>query len=74
MGRTGCRRQNNCRSRIGSSTAPWRSSSSTSWPTPWPGFARWRGDEDVLAVDVEHPSFEEWWEPFTLGVGLPGAT
>ncbi len=27
----------------------------------------------VLSVSVEHPSFEEWWEPFTLGVGLPGA-
>ena len=27
----------------------------------------------VLSVRVEHPSFEEWWEPFTLGVGLPGA-
>jgi len=26
----------------------------------------------VLSVSVEHPSFEEWWEPFTLGVGLPG--
>jgi SAM-dependent methyltransferase len=21
----------------------------------------------ALAVDVEHPSFEEWWEPYTLG-------
>ncbi len=28
--------------------------------------------EDVIAVDVEHPSFEEWWEPFTLGVGPAG--
>jgi SAM-dependent methyltransferase len=27
----------------------------------------------ILSVSVEHPSFEEWWEPFTLGVGLPGA-
>jgi SAM-dependent methyltransferase len=26
-----------------------------------------------LSVDVEHPSFEEWWEPFTLGVGPAGA-
>ena len=25
------------------------------------------------SVDVEHPSFEEWWEPFTLGVGPAGA-
>jgi SAM-dependent methyltransferase len=25
-----------------------------------------------LSVDVEHPSFEEWWEPFTFGVGPAG--
>ncbi len=30
-------------------------------------------EEDVLSVKVEHPSFEEWWEPFTLGVGPAGA-
>jgi SAM-dependent methyltransferase len=29
--------------------------------------------EGDLAVDVEHPSFEEWWEPYTLGVGPAGA-
>jgi SAM-dependent methyltransferase len=29
-------------------------------------------EEDALSVDVEHPSFEEWWEPFTLGVGPAG--
>ncbi|MEN3283920.1 MAG: hypothetical protein V7607_5060 [Solirubrobacteraceae bacterium] len=29
--------------------------------------------EGDLAVDVEHPSFDEWWEPFTLGVGPAGA-
>lgn len=23
-------------------------------------------------MDVEHPSFEEWWEPFMLGVGHAG--
>jgi SAM-dependent methyltransferase len=28
--------------------------------------------ETALTVDVEHPSFEEWWEPFTLGVGPAG--
>jgi hypothetical protein len=27
----------------------------------------------LLSVDVEHPTFEEWWEPFTLGVGPAGA-
>jgi len=30
-------------------------------------------EETVLAVEVEHESFEEWWEPFTLGVGPAGA-
>jgi SAM-dependent methyltransferase len=27
----------------------------------------------TLTVDVAHPSFEERWEPFTLGVGPAGA-
>ena len=30
-------------------------------------------EQTLLAVRVEHPSFEEWWEPFTLGVGPAGA-
>ena len=30
-------------------------------------------EEVSLSVEVEHPSFEEWWEPFTLGVGPAGA-
>jgi SAM-dependent methyltransferase len=30
-------------------------------------------DEDILSVEVEHPTFEDWWEPFTLGVGPAGA-
>ena len=30
-------------------------------------------EESVLSVNVEHPSFEDWWEPFTLGVGPAGA-
>jgi SAM-dependent methyltransferase len=29
-------------------------------------------EEDALSVSVEHPSFEHWWEPFTLGVGPAG--
>jgi SAM-dependent methyltransferase len=29
--------------------------------------------ESPLEVAVEHPSFEDWWEPFTLGVGPAGA-
>jgi SAM-dependent methyltransferase len=30
-------------------------------------------EETAHSVDVEHPTFEEWWEPFTLGVGPAGA-
>jgi SAM-dependent methyltransferase len=30
-------------------------------------------EETVLGVRVEHASFEEWWEPFTFGVGPAGA-
>jgi SAM-dependent methyltransferase len=26
----------------------------------------------ALSVRVEHPSFDDWWEPFTLGVGPAG--
>jgi hypothetical protein len=29
--------------------------------------------ETVVAADLEHPSFEEWWEPFTRGVGPAGS-
>jgi SAM-dependent methyltransferase len=29
-------------------------------------------EETALSVEVEHPSFEEWWEPFMLGVGPAG--
>jgi hypothetical protein len=30
-------------------------------------------EDAVLRVDVEHETFEEWWEPFTRGVGPAGA-
>ena len=30
-------------------------------------------DEDPLSVNVEHATFDEWWEPYTLGVGPAGA-
>ena len=30
-------------------------------------------EETMLSVDVEHASFEEWWQPFTFGVGPAGA-
>jgi SAM-dependent methyltransferase len=29
-------------------------------------------EETELTVRVEHPTFDEWWEPFTLGVGPAG--
>jgi SAM-dependent methyltransferase len=28
--------------------------------------------EDAIAIDVVHPAFEEWWEPYTFGVGPAG--
>jgi SAM-dependent methyltransferase len=30
-------------------------------------------EQTALAASLEHPSFEEWWEPFTRGVGPAGA-
>jgi SAM-dependent methyltransferase len=30
-------------------------------------------EETVLSADLEHATFEEWWEPFTRGVGPAGA-
>jgi SAM-dependent methyltransferase len=30
-------------------------------------------EDGLLSVEVEHQSFEDWWEPFTLGVGPAGA-
>jgi SAM-dependent methyltransferase len=30
-------------------------------------------DETALTARLEHPTFEEWWEPFTFGVGPAGA-
>jgi SAM-dependent methyltransferase len=30
-------------------------------------------DETALSVSLEHSSFEEWWEPFTRGVGPAGS-
>jgi SAM-dependent methyltransferase len=30
-------------------------------------------EADALTVDVEHESFEDWWQPYTLGVGPAGA-
>ena len=29
-------------------------------------------EESALPVSVAHPSFEDWWEPYTLGVGPAG--
>ncbi len=30
-------------------------------------------EETALSVGVEHPTFDEWWTPFTLGVGPAGS-
>ena len=30
-------------------------------------------EESTITARVEHPSFDEWWEPFTHGVGPAGA-
>jgi hypothetical protein len=29
-------------------------------------------EESALPVSVEHSTFEDWWEPYTLGVGPAG--
>ncbi|MEN3219783.1 class I SAM-dependent methyltransferase [Mycolicibacterium porcinum] len=29
-------------------------------------------DEHPLTVDLTHPTFEDWWEPYTFGVGPAG--
>jgi hypothetical protein len=29
-------------------------------------------EEVALVLNVQHPTFEEWWQPFTLGVGPAG--
>jgi hypothetical protein len=29
--------------------------------------------DGAVTVDVEHATFEDWWEPFTLGVAPSGA-
>lgn len=29
-------------------------------------------ENDSIAVDVVHPTFDEWWEPYTYGVGPAG--
>jgi SAM-dependent methyltransferase len=30
-------------------------------------------EQDVLSIELEHPSFDDWWQPFTLGIGPAGA-
>lgn len=30
-------------------------------------------EEDVLSVRLEHRTFDDWWEPYTLGVGPAGS-
>jgi hypothetical protein len=30
-------------------------------------------EEDTLSVSLEHRTFDDWWEPYTLGVGPAGS-
>ncbi len=30
-------------------------------------------EERSLWIEVEHPNFDDWWEPFLLGVGPAGS-
>ncbi len=30
-------------------------------------------EETLLTIEVVHPTFDDWWEPYTLGVGPAGA-
>ncbi len=30
-------------------------------------------EHGAVSIEVEHPSFQEWWEPFTFGVGPAGS-
>ena len=30
-------------------------------------------EETALYVSVEHPTFADWWEPYTFGVGTAGS-
>jgi hypothetical protein len=30
-------------------------------------------EDGILSITVEHPTFEVWWDPFTLGVGPGGS-
>ncbi len=43
----------------------------------WPQLFREAGlasiDDTSLSITVTHPSFEDWWEPFTFGVGPAGS-
>ena len=51
------------------------------WPAPrWATLAEllrtagWQDiNETLLTIEVEHPNFEDWWEPFTFGIGRAGS-
>ena len=42
-------------------------------PRAAPGHGLGEIEESALSVRVEHPSFEDWWEPYMAGVGPAGA-
>ena len=45
-----------------------RGTSRSSWEPP----GLHEIEEDTLSVSLEHRSFDDWWEPYTLGVGPVG--
>ena len=57
----------------GRQTESWRGPSRGELTNCSPREAGLREVEDtVLTVRLEHATFEDWWEPFTLGVGPAG--
>ena len=49
-----------------------RPSATPDFADPWAGIVR-QIEESTLSISVKHRSFQEWWEPYTLGVGPAGA-
>jgi hypothetical protein len=57
------------RSRTSPSLRAPRGSSRGALPDSWADDV----EDATITITVEHPTFEDWWEPFTLGVGPAGA-
>ncbi len=50
----------------------WLADTRATSPSCWAKAGLRNVEETALPVAVEHATFEEWWEPFTLGVGPAG--